>query len=76
MYLTVEWLEADAQGRFACGTAGGERVLCYHALPLVTTQVADGDPPYTRGGLFQVWSPGELIPVQRMLDYNQSQIRE
>jgi predicted glycogen debranching enzyme len=41
------------------------------------SEVADGDPPHTPGGCpFQAWSLGELIRVQRMLDHNQSQIRE
>jgi predicted glycogen debranching enzyme len=41
------------------------------------SEVADGDPPHTPGGCpFQAWSLGELIRVQRMLDDNQSQIRE
>jgi predicted glycogen debranching enzyme len=41
------------------------------------SEVADGDPPHTPGGCpFQAWSLGELIRVQRMLDDDQSQIRE
>ncbi len=41
------------------------------------SEVADGDPPHTPGGCpFQAWSLGELIRVQRVLDYNQSRVRE
>jgi glycogen debranching enzyme len=41
------------------------------------SEVADGDPPHTPGGCpFQAWSLGELIRVQRLLDYNQSRVRE
>jgi predicted glycogen debranching enzyme len=41
------------------------------------SEVADGDPPHTPGGCpFQAWSLGELIRVQRLLDYNQSRLRE
>ena len=41
------------------------------------SEVADGDSPHTPGGCpFQAWSLGELIRVQHMLDYNQSQVRE
>ena len=41
------------------------------------SEVADGDPPHTPGGCpFQAWSLGELIRVQRMLDDDQSQMRE
>jgi predicted glycogen debranching enzyme len=41
------------------------------------SEVADGDPPHTPGGCpFQAWSLGELIRVQRMLDADQSQMRE
>jgi predicted glycogen debranching enzyme len=41
------------------------------------SEVADGDPPHTPGGCpFQAWSLGELIRVQRVLDHNQSRIRE
>ena len=42
MDLTAEWLEADAQGGFACGTVGGERSRRYHALLLVATHPPGG----------------------------------
>src|SRR5580692_5371134 len=42
MDLAAEWLEADAQGGFACGTVGGERTRRYHALLLVATHPRGG----------------------------------
>ena len=36
--LNDEWLEADAFGGFASGTAGTERTRRYHALLLTATQ--------------------------------------
>jgi predicted glycogen debranching enzyme len=42
MDLKAEWLEADAQGGFACGTVGGERTRRYHALLIVATRPPGG----------------------------------
>jgi hypothetical protein len=62
MYLTIKWLEADAQRGFAWG---------------IVPEVADGDLPQTPGGCpFQDGSFGEPIRVQRLLNNDQSQIRE
>jgi predicted glycogen debranching enzyme len=42
MDLAAEWLEAAANGGFACGTVGGERTRRYHALLLAATQPPGG----------------------------------
>ena len=42
MDLAAEWLEAAAQGGFACGTVGGERTRRYHALLLAATHPPGG----------------------------------
>ena len=63
MDLAAEWLEAAAQGEFACGTVGGERTRRYHALLLVATHPPGGRIVLVNGIEAWVTTPNGNHPI-------------
>jgi predicted glycogen debranching enzyme len=63
MDLAAEWLEAAAQGGFACGTVGGERTRRYHALLLVATHPPGGRVILVNGIEAWVTTPNGNHPI-------------
>jgi predicted glycogen debranching enzyme len=63
MDLAAEWLEAAAQGGFACGTVGGERTRRYHALLLAATHPPGGRVILVNGVEAWITTPNGNHPI-------------
>jgi len=64
--FSLEWLETDGLGGFACGTAGGQSVRRYHGwyAPAAPWH-ANGRSPLVAGCEELVWCDGETTEISR-----------
>lgn len=65
---SLEWLETDGLGGFACGTAGGSSVRRYHGWYAPPSASASGRSPLVAGSEELVWGEGEAMAISRERD--------
>lgn len=61
--LSLEWLETDGLGGFACGTAGGTSVRSYHGWYTPPSRTSDTRSPLVAGCEELVWGDGEAKEI-------------
>ncbi len=64
---SLEWLEADGLGGFACGTAGGSNLRRYHGWYAPPSPSSPRRAPIVTGCDEFVWCDGETVMISRRM---------